>query len=141
MSNKDTLQSINTNIETILTSTIGWKLEDLSDKVSTIKDTPLTTLRFIDLNFEDIYGQKPKYLIAAYEIYVFGIKFTPAEIRDKQAEFAFEIRDNITVDALNVGALATTKYVSRITHRQAENEYSPPQTRLVYPLAVRFREI
>jgi hypothetical protein len=141
MSNTETVQAIITNIETILTnSTLAFKLEDMSDDEK-LKTIDLAKVIYTGEEFEESYGERNLYNEIEFLIVVQYTDPNPAARRDKNAVIVHKIRDNITIDALNVGFLASTKLVSRVEHVEAKTGIDQTTNTINYILKVRYREI
>lgn len=138
MSDLDTIKSIEDNLTAIITAQ-GFNFEDSSSDPKA-ETTPVATLLFKSEDFDYTHGQKPLYNELGYEIVANYSVSAPSTARDKAAEYGHKLRENITVNALNTGALASTKLVSRIDHQGYDVEYSKPIVRVIYKLKIRYRE-
>ena len=58
-----------------------------------------------------------------------------------QQDWAHRIRDAVTVNALNTGALADSKLVSLVNTTDVAITYEPPLSTIDYRLNVRYREV
>lgn len=139
MANSDSVKAITTNITSILT-TQGLSVEDISGDPETDTIT-LAQIHYQGEDFEYAHGMKPLYNEINYLIRMVFNKMSPVLSRDAQAEWIHKVREAITVNALNVGSLATTKLVSLVEHEGADVEYRPPISTINYKLKVRYREI
>mgnify|MGYP001571124851 CR=1 FL=1 len=136
--NSDTVKAIEDNITSILTAQ-GFKVEDLSTDPD-VDVTPLAVILHKGEDFGAAHGQRPIYNEINYEIAIrFNQKY-PSTSRDKIAEWAHKVRENIIVNGLNTGALATSKLVSWVNHVGYDIDYTPPITKLSYKLTVKYRE-
>lgn len=138
MSNADTVKAIEDNLTSILT-TQGFKVEDLSadPDVDTI---PLAVILHRGEEFGAAHGERPLYNEINYELEIRLNQKYPSTSRDKIAEWAHKVRENITVNGLNIGTLATTKLVSWVNHNGYDVNYTPPITSISYKLRIRYRE-
>lgn len=140
MSDLDTVKALTTNLEGIISTTLNWKLEDGSTE-RTPKTNFLCHLRFRDIDYEETYGERASYAEANFDLRVKTIKKTPSLSRDIQQEIITSIRTGVTIKTLNVGALATSLLVSRVTHRSpAVPEYDNNVSEITYGLSIRYRE-
>ena len=139
MSNLDTIKAIEDNLSAIIAAQ-GFMLEDSStDPERTTK--PLCALRHTGEDFGDEYGQKPDYNDLKYTLRISFSDPAPGTTRDKTAEWCHKIRNNVTVNALNVDVLAVSKLVSLVTHEgYSITGEGPPETDIEYRLRVRYRE-
>jgi len=143
MTNAATAKSIITNIETILT-TLGWKLEDLSSlksDLSSYTSNPGCMLLLTGGDFEENYNEVPKYNTLDFTIVVVTRYSEPAAARDKAIDCVYNLREGIKPSTLNVGGLATTKYVFNVDHKPFENEFEDSINVLRYNFSVMHREI
>lgn len=138
MANADTVKAIEDNLTSIL-ATQGFKVEDLSSDPD-VDTTPLCAILHRGETFGAAHGEKPLYNEISYELSIrFNTKY-PSTSRDSIADWAHKVRTNVTVNALNVGSLATTKLVSWVNHNGYDINYTPPITSISYKLRVRYRE-
>ena len=140
MSDLNTLKYLTTNLEEILSTTLNWNLEDGSSE-RTPETNFLCNLRFDGIDYEETYGQRPSYAEANFTIRVKTVKKTPSLSREKQQEIITSIRTGVTIDKLNVGNLAISLLVSRVTHISPEvPEYENNVSEISYGLSIRYRE-
>lgn len=139
MADLDTIKAIEDNLTAIITAQ-GFNFEDSSTDPK-VETTPVATLLFRGETFEYAHGQKPIYNELEYEVVVNFNTSATATARDKAAEHGHKLRENITVNALNVGSLAASKLVSRVDHQGYDAEYNRPVLRVSYRLKIRYREL
>ena len=115
MSLLTTLNAIETNLKTILETTLGYSLEDLSN--DDIDDTPLAQLNSDDMDILDDENLSIEYADRVYLITVKAsvVDSTPDLGRAKANELIAALRGAITEAALNSGDLAISKLVVSIT--------------------------
>jgi len=142
MSNLDTIQAIEANLKAILTTTLDWDLEDLSDN-PLVDDTTRT---FCELDyggvaaFEDLFNERPSYIEESFTIRVVANRPTHAA-RNLEAQTAIHaLRGALNVAALNVGALSASKLVSRVAHLGGQVNQDGPLVSVEYTIRVRYRE-
>lgn len=139
MANADTIKAIEDNLSAILTAQ-GFNVEDSSSNKE-LDSVPLCVIRHQGEDFAASHGERPLYNEIRYSLEVrFSDKY-PATSRDKIADWAHKVRDNVYVAALNVGALAASKLVSWVDHEGYDVDYSPPITQIEYRLKIRYREV
>jgi hypothetical protein len=91
--------------------------------------------------FEENHGEQPKYVTDVFLVRVY-LKDTSERFSDLELKkWSHNIREAVTIGALNVGGLAVTKYVSRIQTNDITIEVSEGVGVLDYELQVRYREI
>lgn len=139
MGNLDTIKAVEDNITAILLAQ-NINVED-SFTNETIETDPLAVIKFTGETFGYSNGQKPLYNELRYDVAIRFSDKAPSTSRDRAADYAHRLRDGITVNALNVAALAASKLVSWVSHDGYDVTYTPPVTQIDYRLTVRYREI
>lgn len=111
----NTLNAIETNLETILVTTLGYSLEDLS--VNDIEDNPLAQLITGDMDIPDDEELSIEYANRIYEIIVKEqvAESTPVLGRAKANDIIAALRGALTEPALNSGDLEVSRLVVSIT--------------------------
>jgi len=113
MSLLDTLNAIETNIETILGTTLGYLLEDLSgDDIDTTTLAQLFSERMVILDEEEI---SPEYADRDYLVVTKSEATTPDAARTKANTIIAALRGAFTIAALNSGSLSVSQPVASIT--------------------------
>lgn len=143
MGNSDTVKSIITNIETILTAVPLRKLDMFGGPSELLPDyisAPVYYILYDGETPEYIYGQKPGYIEADLKVVLKWQSMSISEARNKTIEWFHTIRDAFTVNALNVGDLATSKLISKIVVGKPELDVQPAELLLSFNLNVRYRE-
>ncbi len=138
MANSDTVKGITLNLTSILEG-LGLKVEDLSIDPSMVS-TPVCVILYEGEDFEYGHGQKPLYSEIRYLLKVMLNDPRPGTSRDRYAEYVHGVREAVTVDALNVGALLASKLVSLVNTTEVTVTYEPPVSIIDYRLNVRYRE-
>lgn len=139
MANSDTVKAITANLTAILES-LGFKVEDLSVDPS-MASTPVCVVLYEGEDFEYGHGQKPLYNEIRYLLKVMLNDPRPVTSRDKYAQYVHAIREAVTVNALNTGALASSKLVSLVNTTEVTVVYEPPVSTIDYRLNVRYKEV
>ncbi len=139
MATSDTVKAITTNLAAMLTG-LGFKVEDLSFD-PTMATTPVCVILYEGEEFEYGHGQKPLYSEVKYLLKVMLNDPKPGTSRDKYAEHVHAIREAVTVNALNTGALAASKVVSLVNTTDVAITYEPPISTIDYRMNVRYREV
>ncbi|CAG0933365.1 hypothetical protein PLCT1_02345 [Planctomycetaceae bacterium] len=145
MSNFDTVQAITTNLEKVLRG-LGLKFSPtIFDDAKNIPASliPLGEIFYNRETFEYTHGQKPEYAEAEYALRVTLSYRNPADMMREQQRWVHLIRDGLTVNALNIGDLVTSKLVSRVTTEEAavENDRSNGIAAISYRTLIRYREV
>lgn len=139
MANSDTVKAITANLTAILEG-LGFKIEDLSVDPS-MSSTPICVVLYEGEDFGASHGEKPDYNEIKYALRINLSDKYPSTTRDKIADWCHRVRQNVSVAALNTGALASSLLVSRVDHDGYEiTSYDPPVTRIEYRLRVTYRE-
>lgn len=129
------------NIETVLSTTIGFNLEDLSgiDQNSwPAADNPVAQLLRAPTMTEygDTSGERPATDTDYFTVKIGFRNDDPADTRDKQKYWVNKCRDNITVANID----DTTDSVRFVTHQGAEiEEYNGSYTIIGFNFGVRYR--
>jgi len=134
-----TLTAINTNLRLVLSSTIGWNLEDMSDDPD-LETTPLVVIDYGNIFFAEDSGEQPKYI----ELPVI-LSVIKSELTKVARDLAFfsqvvSIRNNVTVDALNTGDLSVSKLITRVLSGEPGSDQEKNILTTTYPITMRFRE-
>lgn len=144
MSNFDTLDAITNNLESVLKALgIQFASETFED-VAAISASliPLGQVFFDDLDFEYTFGQKPEYVEAGFTLRVVLQDRNPRMLTRAEQNWAHQIRSALTINALNIGALAASKLVSKVNHDSVSVDHGKPQYGVLnYKVKVRYREV
>jgi hypothetical protein len=142
VANSDTVNSIETNLRKVI------KAGGINVSDSTFdKDTPRSKMPIAEINYEGElmgynHGQKPLYNGIQFRI---RILIDARDERAKKREFIrilHLIRDNVTINALNIGDLASSKLVSKVTTEDTDSTLSDENIGILeYDLQVRYREL
>ena len=120
--NSDTVQYISSNLETIFDGFSKYQIEDGSkDKDNVV--TNWVQYKPTETRPEVNFGEGPMYIEQDYEILVTRKITGKDDHRNKAAEIIFELEENITVDALNVGGLADSRLVTKKAIETNANDY------------------
>jgi len=143
MSNFDTVKAITANIESVLKAQgIGFNLatDETLDKKAAL--TPYGEIFYISETFEYTHGQKPEYAEAEFKIRIVLFNPNPRDMVREQQKWVHLIREALTVNALNVGGLVATKYVSRVTTDTVTiGSNGDGFADLDYTILIRYREV
>lgn len=138
MSNADTVNAVITNISAILV-TLGYPVEDTS--ASPTLSSPFSQIHYNGESFDNEYGQRPEYNDIKLMIRVQFQKTTPAISRPLQVAVTHKLREGITVDTVNVGALLTSKLVSFVQHQGDDVIPDDTVSIINYNLIIQYREL
>ena len=138
--NAQNVQYIIENLELIVGTTLGFNLEYEIKDDPEVETTAAAIILYDGETFEESFGEKPLYNEISFIIRVKYRRSDPTQIRDKGADYVHLLREGITIDLLNVGALASTQIVSRVSHDGADLSISLPIIELDYSISVRYRE-
>lgn len=140
MSDLDTKNAIQTNLRSIITTTIGYNLENISSD----PDVETTPNVFIDIEGED-YGDNHEESKKSNELLIRLLTIyrglSNVLINSKFFEITYNFRSSITVDNLNVGDLAVSKLVTWVTHLEARKSVDNLLMTVNYNLNIRYKEI
>ena len=133
-----TVKAIMSNLETIVES-IGYELEDMSVDPS-LESNAVCTVVYEGETFGESFGEKPDYNEVSVSLIARRRAQTASAARDYQIDIVHEFRDNVTVAALNTGALATSKLVFWVNHVTASTEFEESMLGITYEIEIRYRE-
>lgn len=143
MSNFDTIKSITDNIETVLRAK-GIKFERNLDK--DIANVPASKMPIGHIIYrqevpEYVHGMKPKYITAEFAVRVYNRERSDKNGIEFVQKWMHDIREAITVNALNIGDLASSKLVSLAEAESVDIEYPSEDTILLNAtVTIRYRE-
>ena len=143
MSNYDTVNAITANVQKVLKGLgIHFNLEAYDDEAA----IPATVLPhgqiFYECEFFEYgHGQKPLYIEVQLRLHVVLMERAPADIIREQQTWVHAIRGALTITALNIGDLAVSKYVSRVTTESVKLLNSQPRSAVEYVVLIRYREV
>lgn len=142
MSNFNTLDAITDNLESVL------KKQGINFSVAVFDDIaaiPASILPVGQIFYEGEepeynHGEKPKTSEARFMIRVVMPGHDERGQVRAQQEWTRKIREAVTVAALNIGSLASSKLVSWVATDDISFDNTPPRTAVSYRLRVRYRE-
>ncbi len=139
----DTIIAITENIRDLLQAK-GIKFSHKAyDDVKSVPASllPLGQIFYAGEAFESPHGERPSYSEAEFAVKVLILEKDPERAVGEQQRWAHNIREALTVNALNTGALAATKRVSRVNVARADAEnHKDNLTSLTCKVFVRYRE-
>jgi len=138
--NAQNVQYIIENLELIVGTTLGFNLEYEIKDDPEVETTAAAIILYEGEIFEESFGEKPLYNEISFIIRVKYRRSDPTQIRDKGADYVHLLREGITIDLLNVGALSASQIVSRVSHDGADLSINLPIIELDYSISVRYRE-
>lgn len=143
MGNADTVKAITDNIRSVLKSTgIHFSpniYED--DKNVPASLIPYGRIFYLGEEFEYTHGQRAGYAEAGFTIRVLLKERDHGSMLSAQQMWVHKIRESLTVGSVNTGALAGSRCVTRVTARRVGVENGVYLSRLIYTIALRYREV
>lgn len=142
MANLDTVQSITTNLETVINQSGLKTTQETVDITQPASILPICEVHYEGEELAENFGQKPLYNDIRFRLRII-IKEpdTKARIREMQ-KYIHLVRDNVTVNALNIGDLASSKLVSLVDSDNPDTSESIDDMAIVeYNLLIRYREL
>jgi hypothetical protein len=142
MTNIDTIHAVTDNLQSGLQNEgIRFSRKTYDDE----KNIPASLIPFGEViyqgeAFEYTHGQRPGYVEARFVFKVVLKERDPVDMMREEQGWVHRIRGAITVDALNTGALLSSKLVSRVTFTGVEVMNRDYISVLVYRVSVRYRE-
>lgn len=143
MGDFETVQAITDNIKTLCQ---GQGLKFSLKVIEDVENIPASLIPYGDIfyqgeEFEYDYGNKPGYIEAKFLLRVVLKEKAPADMIRNQQKWTHNLRGALTVDALNSGALAASKLVSKVEKEEPEIENMPSFVSvLLFALRVRYRQ-
>jgi hypothetical protein len=145
MGSIDTIRGITDNIETVL-SRLGVRFARamrVDPKAVPATLLPSGRVVYAGERFETTHGQRPGYVEARFDVTVLiggGLGREAADRIRAEQEWAHYIRSALTVSAVNSGALAESRLVSRVDVSEATIENEDEFSTLTSRVTVRYRE-
>jgi hypothetical protein len=142
MGNFDTISAITENMKSALRSQgLKFTLKSYGDKTSIPASLlPLGEIDYRGESFEYTHGQRAGYVEASFGTSVTLSERSARSLVREQQEWTHKLRAAITVDALNTGALSTSKLVSFVEHGGGNIESNGSFSLLSMEFKVRYRE-
>ncbi|MEE9615278.1 MAG: hypothetical protein V3W31_10090 [Thermodesulfobacteriota bacterium] len=143
MANVDTVKAITDNLEVVLRGEgIKFSRKVYEDEKSIPASLiPFGRIFYRGESFEHTNGQKPGYVEIEYLASVVLREKDAADLIRRQQEWVHRIREALTVDALNTGELAASKYVSRVDTTGVDMERRDTLAFVNCKITVRYREL
>lgn len=149
MSNYDTIKSIADNLESVLR---GLGIHFDRKTYEDIGNIPASVLPHGEIFyrgevFEYTHGQRAGYAEGLFRLRVILRERTPADVMREQMRWVHLVRDVLTVNALNIGSLATSKLISLVTTGVVEvdnirtDSVTADVAAMDYSLSIRYREV
>lgn len=142
MGNFDTIKAITGNMKSALTALgLKFSLKSYGDK-SLIPASliPFGEVDYRGESFEYTHGQRAGYVEASFGVSVTLSERNPASLIREQQEWTHKTRTAITVEALNVNDLLTSKLVSFVEHGAVSIESNGRLSVLSLEITIRYRE-
>lgn len=145
MADLDTIKAITTNLENLLEG-LGIRISDKSvadeDNAPGIGTSPICNVMYDGEEREySVGGEKPGYAEAEFTV-ALGFNSPGLDAaRDYQQQWYHAVKDAVTIDALNAGALAASKLVSRVTIGRGEVSRNGPLSIVMLEYKIRYREV
>lgn len=137
--NAATVNSITDNLISILTALSGFLFEkdSIDPKINTWVQLNIGTD-----NEDENHGEGPMYIEQQYEIVAQREITSKSDHRIKGAQIKWDIKEAITVAALNVEDLASSKLISLVEQASSVNDYSSAEgLGITVNVTVRFRDL
>lgn len=124
MTNFSTIKSITDNLQSVLRG-IGLNFSrEIHEDESKIPAgaIPLGHIFYRGETFEDTFNQRPIYIEAEYKLRVILRERDPIDMMREMQKWTHTVKDALTVNALNIGDLASSKLVNLVRVERAETE-------------------
>lgn len=144
MANFDTIKAITTNLQSVCEG-LGLKFDKtISTDVTKIPAAliPFGQIFYKGEVFEDVFNERPEYAEVSFDIRVILSENNPIDIMRGQQKWTHKLRDAISVTALNIGDLSSSKLVSRTATREVVAEsLSTVLASITMDTIIRYREV
>ncbi len=143
MTNFATVKSVTDNLQSVLRGQgIHFDRKAYEDD----KNIPASLLPHGEIyydgeEFEYTHGERPGYAEINYRLRVVLQERDPVDAMREQQNWTHKSRDSLTVSALNVVDLASSKLVSRVTTEAVDVDNRSTRAVLNYRIKVRYREV
>lgn len=143
MSDFDTVMAITDNLQAVLQKQGIQFLRKEYDEVKNIPASllPLGQILYTGEAFENTFNEKPSYIEAQFRIKIVIAGRDPFDLMRDEQRWVHLIRGALTVNALNINALAATKYISRVNLPRFETANQKGRSSIVCSPSIRYREI
>lgn len=123
-------------LEEILSTTLGYELEDLSNvDINAWGSAVLAQLLYLGTVYDDTMNERPDTRQAKFLIKLMFRDEQPDTSRVKQYTYDSDVYEAINAAAIN----STDKLVRAVIHDETNTIYEPPISTLELPLRVRYR--
>jgi hypothetical protein len=139
MANVDTELSILSNIETILTSDLALRIEDLNANATATE--PHAFVFYEGTDFLEPYKEKKAFNVMRIQI---GINFNRYKKREGELlaiEYGRLLKENITTETLNTTDLLASELVYWVEHLSSQTLYEHNILTLVHDIECRYKEL
>lgn len=143
MGNLETIKAITANLKTVLMD-LGIKFKEYTyedPREVPIHLSPLGKLFYLGEDFAYDHGEKPLHIEASFALKVVCIEPDTGKMNALLQEQVHTIREGVTVAALNIGALAVNKHISKVITVKPTIDHYKDASVLVYGLNIRYREV
>lgn len=143
MGNFQTVRSITDNMQAALTQTgLNFSKKAYDDE----RGIPASLMPFGQVfyageSFEYAFGQRPKYVEAAFTVKVALNERDADDMIRTQQDWVHRVRGTMTVESMNSGELLDSKPVTRVSVERADVENHREMSFLTIRVAVRYREL
>lgn len=143
MSNFDTIKSITDNLQSLLKGLgLNFSREIHEDELKIPAGSiPSGQIFYQSETFEDAFNLRPEYIEASFRLRIVLRERNPIDMMREQQKWTHTTKDALTVNALNIGDLITSKLVSLVATERAESEtLSADMGAVNIEVIVRYRE-
>lgn len=142
MATKATVNAIHENLKAIVSGlgSLQGSREATKEDVRALLGQPVYFVGFKGVAFENTTGERPAYDTSDFEVTVKFNHATLSEAYKAQIDVLHDLKDAVTIAALNVSALSLSKLVSRVTVARPQVDFNPPETVIKVTFSIRYRE-
>jgi hypothetical protein len=143
MSNFETVKSITDNLQTICQG-LGIKFSRKTFEEP--KNVPAALIPLGEIYYngqvrQHNHGQGPQYIVINFSLKVVLKERDLQVMMRKQQEWINKLDDAITIQALNIGALASSQLVSWVSIEEEETDDDIDQSKVNLSVDIRFRRL
>lgn len=142
MPNLDTVQSITDNLVQVLKGAGINTVKKNFNQDPAASDLPLIDVIYDTENLGYDHGQKPLYNDIVFILRMFVKDNSPSLITTEKQRLIHIVRDNVTINALNINELSSSLLVSKVVTGDIDTSLSENDLGIIeYELEIRYREL
>jgi hypothetical protein len=141
MPDSDTTKAIVANVKTVASlQGIKFSVRKYEDENIPASLLPHGTILYTEMEYEYVHGQRSGYAQLGLMLRIVIKERNAEETLRSQLEWTDKLRSSLTINALNIGKLLTSKLVSRVTTETVDVDNTADKSILNFEIFVRYRE-